>query len=42
MTASEANIKITNRLRDALELVDMSLLDHLLLSKDELFATVDS
>ena len=38
---SEADIKITNRVRDALEIVDIKLLDHLILNKDEEYTTIE-
>lgn len=41
LEASEADIKITNRLRDALELVDIKLLDHLILNRDEEYRTIE-
>ncbi len=39
--ASDADIKITSQVREALKLVDIQLLDHLILNKDEEFATID-
>ena len=41
LDASEADIKITIRVQDALELVDIKLLDHLILVKDDQFVTID-
>ena len=38
---SEADIKITERLREALELVDIKLLDHLILNQDENYKTIE-
>ena len=38
---SEADKKITKRVRDVLELVDINLLDHLILNKDEKYATIN-
>ena len=39
--ASEADKRITQNVREALKLVEIQLLDHLILNKDELFATID-
>jgi len=39
LEASEADIKITRRVKEALELVDINLLDHMILNKDEKNAT---
>jgi DNA repair protein RadC len=41
LEASEADIRITERVRDALELADIKLLDHLILNKDEEYQTID-
>ena len=41
LEASEADVKITKNVRDALELMDIKLLDHLILNKDEEFGTID-
>jgi DNA repair protein RadC len=41
LEASEADIKITSRVRDALELVDIKLLDHLIINKDEKYSTIE-
>ena len=38
---SEADKKITRRVKEALELVDITLLDHLILNKDEKYATIE-
>jgi DNA repair protein RadC len=38
---SEADIQITNRVKGALSLVDMKLLDHLILNKDEEYGTIE-
>jgi len=38
--ASDADKRITENLRGALKLVDIQLLDHLILNKDEEFATI--
>jgi hypothetical protein len=37
---SEADKKITRRVKEALELVDINLLDHLILNKDEKYVTI--
>lgn len=37
---SEADNKITSRVRNALELVDIKLLDHLILNSDEQYSTM--
>jgi len=41
LEASEADIKITSRVRDALDMVDINLLDHLILNKDEEYSAID-
>ena len=41
LEASEADKNITKRVRDALELMEIKLLDHLILNKDEEFGTID-
>ena len=41
LEASEADKRITQNVREALKLIDIQLLDHLILNKDELFATID-
>jgi len=41
LEASEADMKITNRVRDALELIEVKLLDHLILNKDEKYKAID-
>jgi len=41
LEASEADIKITRSVKEALELVDINLLDHLILNIDEKYATID-
>jgi len=38
---SDADIKITSRVRDALELVDIKLLDHFILNSDEQYSTIE-
>ena len=38
---SDADIRITKRVREALKLVDIELLDHLILNYEEEFARVD-
>jgi DNA repair protein RadC len=39
--ASDADIRITSNLKEALKLVDIQLLDHIIINKDEEFATID-
>ncbi len=39
--ASDAEIRITERVKEALKLVEVQLLDHLILNKDEEFGTID-
>jgi DNA repair protein RadC len=41
LEASDADIRITSRVKEALELVDINLLDHLILNKDEKYATIN-
>ena len=41
LEASEADKNITKRVRDALELMEINLLDHLILNKDEEFSTIE-
>jgi len=41
LEASEADKRITQNVRKALKLIDIQLLDHLILNKDERFATID-
>ena len=41
LEASEADIKITKRVKEALELVDINLLDHMILNKDEQYSTIE-
>jgi DNA repair protein RadC len=41
LEASEADKKITKSVREALKLVGIELLDHLILNKDEEFATIE-
>ncbi len=38
---SEADIRITKNVKDALKLVDIELLDHLILTYEEKYATID-
>ena len=38
--ACEADKRITRNVREALKLVDIELLDHLIVNKDEEFATI--
>ena len=42
LEASEADIRITERVREALKLVDIQLLDHLILNKDEQYSAIQS
>ena len=39
--ASYADRKITNNVKEALKLVEIEFLDHLILNKDEQFATIE-
>jgi DNA repair protein RadC len=39
--ASDADIKITSHVREALKLMDIELLDHLILTYEEKHATID-
>ena len=41
LEASEADINITKRVSDALELVEVKLLDHIILNKDEEFKAIE-
>jgi DNA repair protein RadC len=41
LEASDADIRITIRVKEALELVDIKLLDHLILNMDEKYATIN-
>ena len=40
--ASEADIRITNNVKEALKLVEIQLLDHLILTYEEKFATIET
>ena len=40
--ASDADIRITSNVREALKLVEIQLLDHLILTYEEKFATIES
>ncbi|MFH0756869.1 MAG: JAB domain-containing protein [Bacteroidota bacterium] len=42
LEASDADKKITRSVREALKLVSIELLDHLILNKDEEFATIET
>jgi DNA repair protein RadC len=42
LAASEADKRITRNVREALKLVDIELLDHLILTYEEKYDTVDS
>lgn len=39
---SEADIRITKTVKDALKLVDIELMDHLILTYEEKYATVET
>ena len=41
MSASKADLSITKRLKEACEIVDLSLLDHLIISKDDYLSMSD-
>jgi len=41
LNPSDADVNITKRVRDALELMEIKLLDHLILNKDRDFETID-
>ena len=41
LNPSDADVRITERVRDALKLVEIQLLDHLILNKDEEYETID-
>jgi DNA repair protein RadC len=41
LNPSEADIRITERVRKALKLVEIQLLDHLILNKDERFIIIE-
>lgn len=41
LEASDADKRVTNTVKDALKLVDIELLDHLILNKDEEFVTIE-
>ena len=38
---SDADLRITERVKEALDIVDIRLLDHLILNKDEEYGTID-
>jgi DNA repair protein RadC len=42
MIASEADIRITQKVKSACELLEIALLDHLIISKDEYYSFADS
>jgi len=42
LNASEADVRITERVKEALKLVEIQLLDHLILIKDEEYMTIDA
>jgi DNA repair protein RadC len=41
LEASDADVSITKRVREALEMMEIKLLDHLILNKDEEFVTIE-
>ena len=41
LNASDADVNITKRVKDALELMEIKLLDHLILNKDQDFEPID-
>jgi DNA repair protein RadC len=41
LTASDADIKITNKIREALKLVEIQLLDHIIINKDEEYSNIE-
>ncbi len=41
LKASDADIKITNKLREALKLVEIQLLDHIIINKDEEYSNIE-
>ncbi len=42
LNPSDADVGITEKVREALKLVEIQLLDHLILNKDEEFETIDA
>ena len=42
MGASDADIRITNNVKEALKLVEIQLLDHLILTSQEKYATIET
>ncbi len=41
LKASDADITITNKIREALKLVEIQLLDHIIINKDEDFSNIE-
>ncbi len=41
LNPSDADVRITERVKEALKLVEIQLLDHLILNKDEEYETID-
>jgi len=41
LDASEADIKITNKIRESLKLVEIQLLDHIIINKDEEYSNIE-
>jgi DNA repair protein RadC len=41
LKASEADINITNKIREALKLVEIQLLDHIIINKDEEYSNIE-
>ena len=41
LEASDADIKITNKIREALKLVEIQLLDHIIINKDEEYSNIE-
>ena len=41
LNASEADIMITNKVREALKLVEIQLLDHIIINKDEEYSNIE-
>ena len=42
LVASDADIRITKNVKEALKLVDIELLDHMILTYEEKYATIDT
>jgi DNA repair protein RadC len=41
LNASDADVRITERVREALKLVEIQLLDHLILTYEEKYSTIE-